>query len=494
VTRAFAVALACALAPSCKEAPPPLGEALVVVDTDAPVPGLVGRLRVDFYTAGGEWFESRDVAAPEPAAWPLSFSVFTPDEVGRREVIVRLRAYPEGKTRDYRGERFAPRGAAEPTPVDKRLIVSGADVTPRAEPQPPLTIDRLVRLSLEPGRVGSARVVLRGACFGTMAELATGAACVDTENVRIPLTTTALDPDMSLPTGSLQGGFGAPEPCGGAPRADEVCVPGGAFVFGNASEYGKGDLDGVPERVARVRAFYMDRHEFTVGRWRPLFEANMTGEPGELIANDGPIVNSRTNETDKALCTASLTPLGREDFALTCLSWPIARTLCRLSGADLPTEVQWEYAAQLAGRAAKTPYPWGGDPVTCDRAVHGRLLGGDLGRSRCTERGGGPVGVDAAGGPGGDVTALGVVGLGGGVSEFVRDAFFRYDSPCWRSAGLLDPTCPPEAGPQRQLRGGSWSSNAASVASSTRRAVESGQYAASVGFRCVRAASPPGGG
>ncbi|HQY62099.1 MAG TPA: SUMF1/EgtB/PvdO family nonheme iron enzyme [Polyangiaceae bacterium] len=485
-------ALALALAPSCKEAPPPLGEALVVVDTDAPVPALVGRLRVDFYTTAGEWFESRDLAAPDPSAWPLSFSVFTPDEVGPRDVIVRLRAYPEGKTRDYRGERFAPRGATEATPVDKRLVASGVDITPRSEPQPLLTIDRILRISLQPGRVGSARAVLRGACFGTMADLATGASCVDTENARVTPAASALDPDMSLPSVSLQGSFGAAEPCAGAPRAHEVCVPGGAFVFGNASEYGAGDGDGVPERIARVSAFYMDRHEYTVGRWRPLFDADPTGEPGQLVGNDGPIASTSKNELDRALCSASLSPRGREELALTCLTWPVARALCRLVGADLPTEVQWEYAAQVAGRAAKTVYPWGRDAVTCERAVHGRLTGGTLGRSLCTERGAGPAPVDTAGAPGGDVTSLGVVGLGGGVSELVRDAFFGYQSACWRSAGLLDPTCTPDAGPVRQVRGGNWASNAPSVASPRRQAVGIEEYAPTVGFRCVRPSDPGG--
>jgi formylglycine-generating enzyme required for sulfatase activity len=486
----LACGLVCAVSASCREAPPPLGEAVVVVDTDAPVPALIGRLRVDFYTAAGEWFESRDVAAPEPSAWPVSFSVFTPDEASAHTVLVRLRAYGEGKTRDYRGERFTPRGEVEPEPVETRLVVSGADVTPRAEPQPLLTIDRILRIVLEPGHVGSARAVLRGACFGTMANLGTGESCIDTEDARAPLATTLLDADLSLPRTTLAGTFGAAEPCAGAPGDDEVCVPGGVFVFGNAARYGVGDLSGVPERVANVGAFYMDRHEYTVARWRAVFAADPGAfGAGHVILNDEPIANGATSELDEQLCTASHADLGRERFALSCVTWDSARELCRRAGGDLPTEAQWEYAAQRAGRPGKTQFPWGSEGVTCDRAVYGRFAGGSAGRKGCAPQGTGPLPVDAREKEPGDVSALGIVGLGGGVAELLRDAFFGLEAPCWRSAGLREPGCAPDAGPRRSIRGGDWTINAIGVGSEARRLAETpSSYAPSIGFRCVRPA------
>ena len=87
----------------CGEAP--FGEVLVVVDTDVSVPRFAGRLRVDLYREDGTWYESRDVGAPDKRDWPLSFSVVDRD-AGEKRVRVRLRVYPEGRRRDYRGERY----------------------------------------------------------------------------------------------------------------------------------------------------------------------------------------------------------------------------------------------------------------------------------------------------------------------------------------------------------------------------------------------------
>src|SRR5262245_51389370 len=92
----------------CSGAPeelPPLGEALFVVDTDAPVPGLADRLRVDFHEDDGTWIESRDISTSHVEDWPGSFSAYLDEDTTARSLIVRLRAYPEGKTRDYLGER-----------------------------------------------------------------------------------------------------------------------------------------------------------------------------------------------------------------------------------------------------------------------------------------------------------------------------------------------------------------------------------------------------
>ena len=60
---------------------PPLGEVLVVVDTDLPVPRVASGLRVDTYGAtDGVWLDSRDVARRDPRDWPASFSVQAIDD------------------------------------------------------------------------------------------------------------------------------------------------------------------------------------------------------------------------------------------------------------------------------------------------------------------------------------------------------------------------------------------------------------------------------
>ena len=94
----FAAVAAVGLATSvgCTKAPAPLGEALLVVQTDVAVPRRVNRVRLEIMNAGGKIVETREVITSVPEAWPLSFSVVVPDEGGEQDVLVRLRAYPEG--------------------------------------------------------------------------------------------------------------------------------------------------------------------------------------------------------------------------------------------------------------------------------------------------------------------------------------------------------------------------------------------------------------
>ncbi|NOU27436.1 MAG: hypothetical protein HOO96_05955, partial [Polyangiaceae bacterium] len=142
---------------SCARELPPLGEAVLAVDTDVPVPAIGGTLRLDVFrrdeTGAMTWLDSREVVREDVRDWPLSFSIYAPEGVARAEAVVRLRLYPSGKTRDYRGERFldlpSPDGdpnerfRAPPPPVGDapRLLRLGKDLTPTAEPDPLVTID-----------------------------------------------------------------------------------------------------------------------------------------------------------------------------------------------------------------------------------------------------------------------------------------------------------------------------------------------------------------
>jgi formylglycine-generating enzyme required for sulfatase activity len=85
-----------AVAPACLVRPAPLGEALVVVQTDVSIPRRVDRLRVDVLGADGAVVSSRDLTSPSSDDWPISFSVVADGEDAERIVTVRLRAYPEG--------------------------------------------------------------------------------------------------------------------------------------------------------------------------------------------------------------------------------------------------------------------------------------------------------------------------------------------------------------------------------------------------------------
>jgi formylglycine-generating enzyme required for sulfatase activity len=357
---------------------------------------------------------------------------------------------------------------------------------------------------LVPGVSGSVRVALRGACFGTMADVRDFTAlstCVDTEHERVDLVESPIDPNVALPTSTLLGAFEAPytAPCADAPRAaghasdgtplhdDQACVPGGAFVFGSRDAYYGTQLDGVPERVALVPSFLMDRYEVTVARFRKALAVGFNA--GTPFANENPIGDSSHSEGDLAICTWSSTPRGREEFPVTCITQQTARAFCRFDGGDLPLEVQWEYAATAGGHQAKMHFTWSdvvvGDPP-CKDVIYarGNAPGVD---DNCSTLGWGPASVVAVEHPGGDVTPdTGLVDLGGNVGEIVVERFVPFASACWANVGLVLPSCA-AAGPNAASRGDTW---AGSYPRATARHYSPGinpQY----GFRCIHAWGTP---
>jgi formylglycine-generating enzyme required for sulfatase activity len=542
--RASLLAAAAALAiavPSCDRmpaAPPPLGEVLLVVDTDMPVPTFVNRLRVDLYAADGTWYVSRDLDLSRTSDWPTSFALTLADGEAASRVLVRLRGYAGGKVRDYRGERFAPtvaecdtaacanpappaccplaiaalvNGTGEPTLHDAQ----GADITPPTEPEPLLAIDRLVQVTLRPSARVSASILLQGACAGTMADRANAMTCVDTGGQLVAVTDEPTSTDLTLPTASAVGSFhGQPLPCTVSPRPghtasdgtplhdEEVCVPGGMFVFGDPSLFGNGEVDDVPERIAILPPMLLDKYEVTVARWRDALAHGFAPVTTGPFANDTPIDRSNPDEGSLRFCTWSSAPMGREEYGVNCITWAPARAFCQWLGGDLPTEVQFEYAASAVGRADKTRYPWGGDDAirpTCKRAVwgHGNQQGiNDECNANMVDTG--PLPVTAADYDGGDRTppvdsdpTHYIVDLGGNYAEWMVDAFASLQANCWASAPLDSPTCQANHPLRRANRGGDWRLEDLNLIVSARSFGPGTNASPEVGFRCVRAGSTP---
>jgi formylglycine-generating enzyme required for sulfatase activity len=462
--------------PSCtifdRTAPPPLGEALVVVDTDLPVPRVVSRLRVDVMSDRAEPIESRDDVLPDARDWPVSFSVYVDEAARERDVLVRLRAYP-----------------------DARVIAGSA-----RDPDRRLTVDRVVRLHLVYGVRGRAVVKLSGSCVGVPARISGGdaASCVgDGETELVAATAMPLDADLAREVPSAVGTFGS-EPCEAPPREGAVCVPGGAFIMGDAFFRPRDPTSGRaaqprPERTVSLSRFEMDRDEVSVARFRATLARGLVPPVAVGVTErDGAVGDDATNA-----CTFSAQPRGREDAPLSCVTWTTARALCRFDGGDLPSEAQWEYAALAAARAAKATYPWGEAAPTCERAVFAR----GAFSNGCVASGVGPA---AAAASDGDVSAAGVRGMAGSLSELVRDNLAAYDDPCWAAAPSRDPSCElprPPGCPDPEtidcrsspafsvaVRGGSWvdgDDRLRPIARERSVHVSTNRNNPTVGFRCV---------
>ena len=483
------LALVALLVLGCGEDAAREGATRLFIDTDLPTPEVASRLRIDLYRTDGTWFDSRDVDTATPTAFPVSFDLAAPRD-GATEIRVRLRVYPAGAVRAYRGERFAEYESvfgAPPEPTDElpRLVSGGVDRTPETEPLPALTVDRIVTLRAEPARQTNVSVVLHGACAGVMADLVTFSSCAAAPKSRAPL---AAPGDVPGPTRSHD----LRETCAGFdPGAGRTCVPGGVFVLGDRTAQLVEDdegffLDMRIERLVRVRRFVIDTQEITVGRYRALAAAGFRPSRYSPRDHDGALGDDPLLPT---ACTYSEEKGDREDHPLNCLPWGSFRQLCRHAGGDLPTEAQWEYVASLAGGERERRYPWGDDEPSCDRAVYGRV--GSVQADDC-----GQSSLPDVTTPRGDATPLGVRDLGGSLSEFILDGPAAYDGATWLAQPFDGPRADQPVSEKAAVtdkerflvRGGSW----VSPANTLRTTFRSQGPAASTfyGARCVYPQGP----
>ena len=452
----FGVLASCATAEA-----PPLGQVLLVVTTDAPLPlppseragadtplALFDRVAIDIFAPGESTpcVEcSRDLAidAPMVNEGRLSFGVVTRTRTGGSGDGYRARV------RIYRS-----RSAAR----------SGATTVPRESS----TLEAVVALPI----VGAEGIVRKTLALhtddvarprGTLAEPAP----LDDENA--PRLKAATWPGARV------------LPCLGEAAEDEVCVPGGAYWMGGAGllDLAGFGLSGATERLVVLSPFFVDRDEVTVGAFRASGLATMA-DP-----------TRRGPAPDATECSYTATAGEFERHAVTCIRWSTAQSYCEKQGRRLPTEAELEL---LAGGRRGTRFVWGEDEPSCEDVVYARAAQSALSGGReCIDLGIGPAPIR---GGARDVLSIGdkpIFDLAGGVSEWMADAWSPDNGACWPNGVLYDPLCTPEVagtGSARSYRGGSYPSSAGLLRAPVRQQVpDVDRYVLpSVGFRCGRAA------
>lgn len=275
--------------------------------------------------------------------------------------------------------------------------------------------------------------------------------------------------------------------CAGSPRPGEVCVPGGAFWFGNPRIRDEVRFAIDRPRLVVLSPFYVDAREVDVASLRA---------SGVATAEDPFRWSGAERPTGvyQDWCTYTDAPDRRDRLPVTCIGFQVAQAHCRARGADLPTEAQWEYVAgALSGRT----FPWGEDLPTCGDAIHARgggafePLAGLSSECRAADTPFHPLATDR------DELGLdrillpgGIVGdLAGNVSEHTLDLFQDGTEPCWADPRpRFDPSCeaPGRLGERRTVRGGSFASAAGELAVAQRADWQPSDVAIGLGFRCVR--------
>ncbi|NOU30492.1 MAG: SUMF1/EgtB/PvdO family nonheme iron enzyme [Polyangiaceae bacterium] len=445
------------------------------------------------------------VSVLETALEPGTYTLLTTHFVPNQSAQVVVRATAVGAPLLDAG----PPSASPPSVLRRawpRLIRDGRDETPPREPREEVSTEAFAFVDVAPDAVHNVRVVLGGDCVGKAARVpaisdrrldVAGILACEAGRLVSPHQLSASAGVGGRAASTLLGTFAKGAPCAPA-RDGRICTPGGMMLFGSALFDGMGDTSTTPERVVRVPTFYVDKDEFSVADFRAARASGYVVPPGAyVVGNEGPLptgyappVNPRVSgpasfrDLDaRRLCTYSKANLNRDDMPLNCVTWPVARELCRRRGGELPTEVAWEYGARKAGRARATLYPWGNEDPTCDSAVYDRVLLGP-GTGSCAPRKDleGPQSRRVASG---DVTPLGVRNLAGSVAEWTLDSFAPYTQSCWLGAPVDGARCDLADEPYRTFRGASYASPGPSLASPLRDRLAAMDPSPGIGFRCV---------
>ncbi len=257
----------------------------------------------------------------------------------------------------------------------------------------------------------------------------------------------------------------------GAQGPEMVVIAAGTFRMGDIQ--GEGRKNEKPVHEVRItRSFAIGKYEVTVGQFADFVKA--TGYKTEAEQGDGCwgwSVQWKSEQWKKNARFNWRSPgfSQNDDHPVVCVSWHDAKAyidwLSRQAGHAyrLPTEAEWEYAAQAGSTAA---YSFGNDAEAVGN--YAWYLNNSSKKTH-------PVGQKQP-------NAWGLYDVHGNASEWVGD---WYDAGYYAKSPLQDPKGPATS-PGRVIRGGGGDGGARSCRSAHRYVYVPSDRLGNVGFRLVR--------
>ena len=226
---------------------------------------------------------------------------------------------------------------------------------------------------------------------------------------------------------------------------DMVLISKGEFTMGS-----KNHSDEIPHQVV-LDGYYIDKYEVSNGRYRDFMKA--ADHPAPAYWDD-----PRLNKTDQPVVG---------------VNWYDATAYCEWTGKRLPTEAEWERAAQGPDGSH---FPWG-HTIDSTKANYAQNVGKTM-----------PVNSYPDG-----VSGFGVYNMAGNVFEWVNDWYdpnYFQVSPAFNPQGPSDGYNFANQGPVKVLKGGSWLAPQTSLHNSHRfwNQPENNSYGVGLGFRCALSA------
>jgi sulfatase modifying factor 1 len=290
-------------------------------------------------------------------------------------------------------------------------------------------------------------------------------------------------------------------PPSGQPTTDAlVDLPGGSFRMGavGAKAYGA-DGEG-PIHTVELSPFAISRHAVSNAEFAAFVEATGFVSDAErfgwsfvfagFLPDEFPDTRAVSNApwwrqvfgADWCHPEGPQSELdGRDDHPVVHASWSDACAFCEWSGARLPTEAEWEFAAR--GGLSGKQFPWGDELEPSGKHLMNVFQGDFPAVNSCADGFAGTAPVDAF-----PPNGFGLYSMTGNVWEWCADWF----SPTYYQHSIRHDPTGPATGTHRVMRGGSYlchESYCRRYRVAARSANTADSSTGNLGFRIVRSAT-----